>query len=210
MDAQGPRLGFAVNREVRRVPMGWQHPMEWRGRSEYLGGPVVQTHVFRALLADYPGALASWEAIGAELARREGLEWGFWSDYCLTGYQGEGDSEPVIHPYEVSSLPVVVRDADHLHELLTASHENSKPDPDDYMPAFPEGAATGWCMYEKTSEGTPVSPVFDAPELLARWLADSGVSLSGDFTGTYEQWLAIIEDGRVPTGVVVHGGPRGQ
>ena len=54
----------------------------------------------------------------------------------------------------------------------------------------PEGP--GWQMWETTSEGSPISPVFETPEELARWLADTGASALGSQTATYDQWLAMI------------------
>lgn len=53
----------------------------------------------------------------------------------------------------------------------------------------------GWQMWETTSDGSPISPVFETPESLARWLADTGASVFGDLTATYEEWLATIAHG---------------
>lgn len=61
----------------------------------------------------------------------------------------------------------------------------------DYMPNFPPGTATHYMMYETCSEGTPISPAFSTPEALAGWLADTGASVFGDMTATYEEWLRI-------------------
>lgn len=191
-----------MGREVRRVPINWQHPTEWREQWDSHTYSVRMKLVPRALFEDYPGALARWEADGAELARREGFDWTFWSEYCLTGYQGQNDTEPTVHPFDGDGGPTEVRDADHLHELLTAQHLRQRPDPDEYMPEFPEGTATGWCMYETTSEGTPISPVFETPEDLARWLADTGASAFGNSTATYEQWLSMARAGWAPSMVV--------
>ena len=49
-------------------------------------------------------------------------------------------------------------------------------------------------MYETTTEGTPMSPVFAQAEELAQWLADHEISVFGDNLATKEQWLKIIED----------------
>lgn len=86
-----------------------------------------------------------------------------------------------------------------------------RPSPDDYMPSFAEGTATLLCMYEDTSEGTPISPAFATPEELARWLADNNASAFGGMTATYEQWLAtcrgawspsmVMQDGKMMSGV---------
>lgn len=49
----------------------------------------------------------------------------------------------------------------------------------------------GWQMWETTSEGSPVSPVFDTAEELARWCTDNE-TMFGEQRGTYEQWLGIV------------------
>jgi hypothetical protein len=195
-----------MSREVRRVPLDWQHPMTWVERWDRVEGRSRMRLVPRALHESYPDALAYWEQEGEELSRREGFDWTFWSEYCLTGYKGRDDSEPVIHPYgEEDDKQVPVRDADHLHELLMANHDRQRPDPSDYMPEFVEGTAVGWCMYETTSEGTPISPVFETPEALAHWLADTGASAFGGSTATYEQWLSTARAGWAPSAVATGG-----
>ncbi len=79
---------------------------------------------------------------------------------------------------------------------------DSDPDPADHMPAWSDGEAAGWQMYEDTTEGTPISPVMKSPEDLARWLADNGASAFADMTATYEQWLATIQRGSAPSMVM--------
>lgn len=79
------------------------------------------------------------------------------------------------------------------------------PDRNDYMPDWPEAEATHLMMYEDTSEGTPISPAFETPEELARWLADNKASAFGDMTATYEQWLAMVKDGWAPSAVITVG-----
>lgn len=54
----------------------------------------------------------------------------------------------------------------------------------------PEGE--GWQMWETTSEGSPMSPVFATPDELATWLADTGASMFGSTTATKDRWLSII------------------
>jgi hypothetical protein len=80
-----------------------------------------------------------------------------------------------------------------------------RPSPDEYMPPFPDGTATMLMMYEDTSEGTPISPAFETPEELARWLADTGASAFGGMTATYDQWLATCKAGW-SVGMVMQGG----
>lgn len=73
--------------------------------------------------------------------------------------------------------------------------DGARPVESDYMPDWPESERTHWQMYEDTTEGTPISPVMESPEALARWLADNGASAFGSMTATYEQWLATIRRG---------------
>lgn len=81
----------------------------------------------------------------------------------------------------------------------------SAPDENDYMPRWKPEERTHLMMYETTSEGTPISPAFETPEELARWLADNGASSFGRSTATYEQWLPICEGGWAPS-MVSSGG----
>lgn len=54
----------------------------------------------------------------------------------------------------------------------------------------------GWQLWETVSEGSPISPVFTTPELLARWLAESPeYTWQTDKGTTYDQWLAFIHKG---------------
>lgn len=71
----------------------------------------------------------------------------------------------------------------------------SRPKEHEYMPDWPESERTHYQMYESTSEGTPISPVMETPEALARWLADNNASAFADMGATYEQWLATINRG---------------
>lgn len=63
----------------------------------------------------------------------------------------------------------------------------------------------GWQMWETTSEGSPISPVFASPEELSRWLADTGASSFGGMTATYEQWLGMCRAGWAPSAIAAPG-----
>lgn len=76
-----------------------------------------------------------------------------------------------------------------------------RPSITEYMPQWAESEATHFMMYEDTSEGTPISPAFETPELLARWLADNGASAFGRSTASYEAWLSVVNRGWVPSAV---------
>jgi hypothetical protein len=58
----------------------------------------------------------------------------------------------------------------------------------DYEP--PSGPC--WQLWETTSEGSPISPVFDSPEKLAKWAAKNSCLFAG-LKATYEDWLACIQ-----------------
>lgn len=54
-------------------------------------------------------------------------------------------------------------------------------------------AGAGWQMWETTSEGSPISPVFASPEGLANWLADTKASAFAGAGASYEVWLRMIQ-----------------
>ena len=60
-------------------------------------------------------------------------------------------------------------------------------------------------MYEDTTEGTPISPAFETPEELARWLADTGASAFGSLTATYDEWLNMIKRGSSVSAAIIDG-----
>ena len=75
---------------------------------------------------------------------------------------------------------------------------------DDWTPEEPP-SGEGWQMWETTSEGSPISPVFATAEDLAHWLAETGASSFGAMTATYEQWLAMGRSGWAPSAVAAPG-----
>jgi hypothetical protein len=60
-------------------------------------------------------------------------------------------------------------------------------------------AGDGWQLWETTSEGSPVSPVFATPEELARWCVD-GATLFAGVGASYEEWFQMIVDDEVEIG----------
>lgn len=83
-----------------------------------------------------------------------------------------------------------------------------RPNDEDYMPRWSREQRTHLMMYEDTSEGTPISPAFETPEELARWLADNGASAFGHSGASYEQWLAVARGGWAPSMVMDSRGVR--
>lgn len=82
--------------------------------------------------------------------------------------------------------------------------EWSSPPPEEgnYMPDFQPESRTHYQMYEDTSEGTPISPVMESPEALARWLVDNKASAFGNDTATYDQWLTVARGRYAPSAVM--------
>lgn len=73
-----------------------------------------------------------------------------------------------------------------------------KPDPADYMPEWPESEKTHIQLYETTSEGTPLSPVFPKEqfEQLCEWAADNAPTFA-EFKTSKEQWMKMLSEGLV-------------
>ena len=63
----------------------------------------------------------------------------------------------------------------------------------------------GWQMWETTTEGGPISPVFKTPEKLAQWLVNNNVSTFGNDTATYDQWLKMIKGSGFAVSMVIKG-----
>ena len=93
-----------------------------------------------------------------------------------------------------------------------ASEENKKlpydqwngmrPNPDEYMPNWDRSERTHLMMYETCSEGTPLSPAFETPEELAKWLFDNDASAFGSQTASYEGWLRVARGGYAPSAAI--------
>jgi hypothetical protein len=73
------------------------------------------------------------------------------------------------------------------------------------MPQWPDSERTHLMMYECTTEGTPISPAFETPEGLARWLADNNASAFGYSGASYESWLSMCRRGWAPSAIMQDG-----
>lgn len=89
--------------------------------------------------------------------------------------------------------------------LRWTDYSGSRPSPDDYMPDWPESERTHLMMYEDTTKGTPISPAFETPEELARWLVDNNASANGGQGASYEGWLRVANGGLAPSMVMIGG-----
>lgn len=89
--------------------------------------------------------------------------------------------------------------------LQVPEEHEEMPNMLDYMPEWPESQKTHLMPYENVSDGTPKSPAFETPELLARWLVDNGVSSFGNLTSPYEAWLILCKGNYAPSMVYQDG-----
>lgn len=167
-----------MGRSIRRVPSDWVHPVYTSENArfrELIGRPIP---LFDG--KDLDEEIAEWD---------EGLR--KWSEGLRPdGYDADGNSIWVTPGDE----PMRSRGRDDTWEEWTGG----RPDPANYMPNWPAAERTHIAMYEDTTEGTPISPVFKTGEALAHWLADNHASCFGSNTASYESWLRWIrEDGVV-------------
>lgn len=81
-------------------------------------------------------------------------------------------------------------------------------DPDEYMPELREGTPYGYQLYETTSEGTPVSPVFSSLEELAAW-CETGATVFAGSRWTKGQWLASFKNDSIGVDSLMTIGPNG-
>jgi hypothetical protein len=70
----------------------------------------------------------------------------------------------------------------------------------------PPPSGDGYQLWSTTTEGTPMTPVFETPEELARYCADQDVSTFGSSTADYETWLKFIRGPGWALSMVSQGG----
>lgn len=159
-------IGNIMDREMRRVPANWEHPKDEKGHLIPLFGGS-----FSRRDADWDKKLTRWR-------RGYGLP-------CLANDKG--------------MLTITDRTTGPFSDW-----EGGPPNEKDYMPDWQNTKRTHYQMYDSSGKGTPMSPVMESPEALAHWLADNNalanvlanVSYYQSYaTATYDQWLAMIQDG---------------
>jgi hypothetical protein len=185
-----------MSREVRRVALGWKHPVEhnphWVFQDErrrYRGGPVSSLHaVDERFVPLYEGPLsvkqAEWDQAKAEWDA--GTHTGF--RFLLKYHSPEGflnndgtHDEPVPYTVYAADGETVEREvfftsvADVQEHYSFEDEASSRPEADTHMPDFdvPDDQL-GWCLYETVSEGTPCTPVFATAEELIEHLCRVG------------------------------------
>lgn len=85
------------------------------------------------------------------------------------------------------------READELNMTFT-EWDGEKPVKEDYMPEWEEEELTHIQLYENTSEGTPISPVYLASEIdkLCEYAAEN-CSTFADFKASKEEWQSMLD-----------------
>lgn len=89
--------------------------------------------------------------------------------------------------------------------MTYTEYAGERPKKEQYMPEWPKEEKTHLQMYETCSEGSPISPVMETPEKLARWLADNEASSFGSMTASYEAWLRVCKGGYAPSAIMTSG-----
>lgn len=209
-----------MSREVRRVPLGWKHPVEhnlyWQEQKVhalsrgYYRKPTMhaEDERFIGLFSDYEGSSKRWLESAQNLYNRTGWDWEFLVEYHLTGFKGQNDAEPVVHPFYLdgdAEEPIEVTNEKHLYQLAIVKTMLENPQPKDYMPLFPQDEADlGWALYETVSEGTPITPTFATADELIDHLSTVGTEWGGPLRrGSAE---AIVARGGTLGSVLVMGG----
>lgn len=164
-----------MGREVRRVPANWEHP---KHADDYYPASRAGKFIPMEEGGPYAERAAEWDE-----------EFAKWQAGFVRSYE---DGKTWVPKEE-------------RHTGRYSEWCGIRPSPDDFMPDWPEEQRTHLMMYENTSEGTPISPAFETPEDLARWLTDNEASAFGNSTATYEQWLAVAKGGWAPSAVVQNG-----
>lgn len=185
-----------MSREVRRVPVGWQHPTtpnqywaEQETRRWRDGRPASRLHPpeVRFVGLTSPSlsvAQREWDEEYAQWKAGTHKSLAFYRAYhSRDGWVYPKTGEREFHPirfFDETGNTVVeemwVEDVDVSEERFFADNNWPRPDDsDECMPDFdvPDDEL-GWCLYETVSEGTPVTPVFATAEELIDHLATIG------------------------------------
>jgi len=218
-----------MGREVRMVPKDWQHPIRpslaKRGRAPKSADTVVDLVLQADGCYGEPRMLgtgtfdpnADYVPLFGDSWREHAEAWegefrlykqGLWLSFSPDSFDRECrmftayDLDP-LPDEETAKIAACRGDEGRLREAFGEWH-GEKHAPEEHMPDWPAEERTHYQMYETCSEGTPISPVMETPDALARWLAEHNASAFGSMTASYESWLATVHRG-CPIGFVIEG-----
>ncbi len=166
-----------MGREIRRVPRGWEHPvnehchhMAWGGH----GPHESQDGKCFKPLHDHP-----YEPVAQEWLR----DCAAWED---------GTYEKLIEH------PEYKKDCPHYWE-----YAGNPPSPEYYRPDWKPEEMTCYQIYETVSEGTPVSPVFESKAEMVEWLVEQGHTRPAAENFVKSEWVPsmVISDGVMRRGI---------
>jgi hypothetical protein len=80
----------------------------------------------------------------------------------------------------------------------TEKYDGQRAEAETWEPTDPP-VGEGWQLWETTSEGSPVSPVFGSAEALAEW-AEGNATLFAGQRATYAEWLSMFRADEVDIG----------
>ncbi len=117
---------------------------------------------------DYSEVLAKWKE------EKKQWEQGFRRDY--------NSNEWILKEEKYNDMPFI-------------EWSGKKPLKESYLPEWDESEKTHIQLYETTSEGTPVSPVFEADELekLCEYASENCTTFA-DFKASKEAWMQMLSD----------------
>lgn len=212
-----------MSREVRRVPVGWKHPLEYNPHWEFQAStpfgrtrPVSWLHGpeerFVPLYGEsYTPAHEKWERgrVEWEAGRHESLLWQlkYHSAEGWVNHKGEreapkpytvyaDDGETVIREFFPSTVEEVL-------EVYPYSEYAGEPTQEEYFPDFAEPEdELGWCLYETVSEGTPCTPVFATAEELIEHLCIIGQDWD-QVPMRRESAEAVVRSGWAPSAMII-------
>jgi hypothetical protein len=184
-----------MSREVRRVPVGWKHPLEYNQHWEFQAStswgrkrPLSWLHApdekFVPLYGEsFTPAHQEWEAEKAkwEAGEHDSLQFSL-RYHSAEGFLNRDGEREEPRPYVVYAEDgeTVIREfypstVEEILEVYPYSDYATEPTPETHMPDFgiPEDEL-GWVLYETVSEGTPCTPVFATADELIEHLSIIG------------------------------------
>lgn len=172
-----------MGREIRRVPLGWEHPKTDNGDFQPLYDETFedfarQWHQELELWLDgkHPDQLegrnSREQRLQDELNRLDAIETGDAQDILPWERVTWGSRQEILDHYAEESYLAAsyagflewvggLGDSDYIRY---------------YRPEWDEHAVMGYAVYETVSEGTPVSPTFSTLQEIEQWLIGEGYS----------------------------------